>query len=1305
MIQANALTQEKEIELAALFERPRLKEGVELHPFDTGVTEPVYLVHLSNGQRMQISTYLYAVLSRLDGQHTLQDLARELTEQHGQQVTAQEVLWILREKVYPQGLLAGSNVPFPEPSPTGLSILQMQVRIPVLSAQRARRLTQPLQHLFNPYVAGLIFALVVLVHGLTYYQLGKGINLLKPRAALSMLVDHPTWLLFIYLIMMLSSWIHEFGHLAACRRFDCQHGAMGMGIYSYFHFVLYVETNDAWRLPRLQRVVIDLGGIYFQFLVTLVFYLIYLGTGNDLFLWAIVFADSSILNNLNPMFKYDGYWALSDLAGVPNLHQRVGDQLRRLLPGRARGTSPFLQNQPLAQAALWLYSLFFVLYFAYFGWLMMALLPNLLPLYPEMFRTAVETAGGAFGRGDWGGGLQALLRPAMPTLLLFGVVFFAWRGVRAVWGWRTKLAGLLRSVPQWRFTRRYLKPAWRNLTDQLGRSFLGLLSVTVGVAIIVALLNLTQLIGDSVLGDARGRLHADLQVDLSNWPPADLTFFEELQAEGLVATYTPMQQRQVQIRHGEKRGLVTLVAVEPGVYPLYGKIPLLNGAGDGASLLNGGSGQAILTSNVVQRLGLQMGDQVLLVGDGSQTARVAGSTPPLSAVPFALDTRTIFGYLLLDQQSAAEVLGKPVEPASHVLLRLTNEENLEIVEARIAAHTALWETLSYRQVATRTGDRLYTINQLLRYVGLLSLLVGGVGVAHTVQVSFDRRRSELAVLKALGFRGRQLFALLSIEALWIGLLGGLIGVSLGLLVGWGSTQLAEGILLQPLQFRVYPLALVAGLVTGIVTVLIFSVLPALHASQVRPAALLRHEGGERHEPGRRWQTILALLLLVIATGLMAGAVLGSLSQGLAFAGGLFVVCGGLVLLLRGLLGLVGRLPRLRSPILGLALTNLSRQRARAATALLAFTVGVFAVGAIILLSENARFAMRQIWGKAIAYDVLIFLPRGQEATVIAQESAELDGVVAVAVGNTSRVQLTEMNGMPAGPLLETYQEAAKEAGVLGMLESVDGRDLAAGLPDKQLNSGRMLAPEDAGRPVTVISSAIAEALPVTLGDRLTFLVENGGDTLTLEVVGVYRDLGWSVGGSGLFTSIETLAAVDDAPAAILRLQTQPGAEDAVSRIVSQRYPAAFVLDSRELFYSFDFLFDSFSVFPTLVASLALLAGVVIIANNVALALLERRDEVGILKAVGVRRGRVLALLLLENGVLGLISGSLGILLAMLATYLLTTQGLLGEAVEPTFGLTPIASALMGTVVIVLLATAVTSWRAVGARPLAVLRNE
>jgi putative peptide zinc metalloprotease protein len=127
---------------------------------------------------------------------------------------------------------------------------------------------------------------------------------------------------FSVLLLLLSSFFHELGHLAAASAFKQAHGGIGIGLNVGFP-VIYADVSGVWRLKRHQRLIVDLGGFYFQAIfgcMVMVTYLFF----RDASLIATVFAIwFSILFNALPFSKSDGYWVLSDLFSITNLHEKI----------------------------------------------------------------------------------------------------------------------------------------------------------------------------------------------------------------------------------------------------------------------------------------------------------------------------------------------------------------------------------------------------------------------------------------------------------------------------------------------------------------------------------------------------------------------------------------------------------------------------------------------------------------------------------------------------------------------------------------------------------------------------------------------------------------------------------------------------------------------------------------------------------------------------------------------------------------------------------------------------------------------
>ena len=143
-------------------------------------------------------------------------------------------------------------------------------------------------------------------------------------------------------------------------------------------------------------------------------------------------------------------------------------------------------------------------------------------------------------------------------------------------------------------------------------------------------------------------------------------------------------------------------------------------------------------------------------------------------------------------------------------------------------------------------------------MGLLSLLIGSIGIINTMQVIVRRRTVEVAVLKTLGLQANQITLLFLVEAVLMGIFGSLIGIVLG----WGLTFLirgvAERLLATNLPFVLVPAAALTGFVVGVIVTTVFGFLPTLTAGQVRPGVVLRPSDAVIPKAGRV-RTLLSLV--------------------------------------------------------------------------------------------------------------------------------------------------------------------------------------------------------------------------------------------------------------------------------------------------------------------------------------------------------------------------------------------------------------------------------------------------------------
>jgi len=308
---------------------PQLLAGVEpLGEYQgSGLTDATFLVRDAAGRVVQVSRLLHLVLSEIDGQRSVTEIAAHVSAQFGRTVSTGNVEYLLDRKLAPLGLLARADgAPGPANPGWDQGVLTLRFRctlIPEAGVQFFARLFRPL---FTP--AMVVVALVgLIVSDAWLVRTGQ----LDP--ALGYVVIHPVLMLLVLGLILLSTLFHECGHAAACRYGGARPGVIGMGVYVVWP-AFFTNVTDAYRLGRAGRIRTDLGGVYFNAIFSVGLSAIYLATGYQPLLAAVLLVHIEIVQQLLPSLRFDGYFILADLIGVPDLFRRIGPVLRSLIPGR-----------------------------------------------------------------------------------------------------------------------------------------------------------------------------------------------------------------------------------------------------------------------------------------------------------------------------------------------------------------------------------------------------------------------------------------------------------------------------------------------------------------------------------------------------------------------------------------------------------------------------------------------------------------------------------------------------------------------------------------------------------------------------------------------------------------------------------------------------------------------------------------------------------------------------------------------------------------------------------------------------------
>jgi putative peptide zinc metalloprotease protein len=304
---------------------PRLANGTELlgEFKNSGVTEPPSLVRRADGQVIQLSRLVYLVASLLDGSRGPDVIAAKASAELGRTLSAEQAGYLITAKLAPLGIVASATAGATAALPTARPLLALRARATLLPAAAADAAGAFLRPLFSLPV---IVAVIAGTAALDYWILSvRGLV-----TALAQLLNEPLELLLVAGLSVASALFHECGHAAGCRRGGARPGRIGVGIYLVWP-AFFTNVTDSYRLSRAGRLRTDLGGVYFNLIFILGLAGVYAVTSEKILLLVIAATHLEMLEQLLPFVRFDGYFILSDVVGVPDLFARIAPVLRSSL--------------------------------------------------------------------------------------------------------------------------------------------------------------------------------------------------------------------------------------------------------------------------------------------------------------------------------------------------------------------------------------------------------------------------------------------------------------------------------------------------------------------------------------------------------------------------------------------------------------------------------------------------------------------------------------------------------------------------------------------------------------------------------------------------------------------------------------------------------------------------------------------------------------------------------------------------------------------------------------------------------------
>ncbi|ROR35197.1 ABC transporter permease [Inmirania thermothiophila] len=736
-------------------------------------------------------------------------------------------------------------------------------------------------------------------------------------------------------------------------------------------------------------------------------------------------------------------------------------------------------------------------------------------------------------------------------------------------------------------------------------------AVAVGVAALAAVGTTTDRIQRGLRLGAAELLAADLAVTGHAPPPPALE--AEAGAAGLAAAR--WTETRTMVAAGGGLRLVELKAVSAG-YPLRGRLRVADApfAPDRPAAAPPAPGEAWVDARLAAD-GLAPGAEIRLGEASLRVTAVLTYEPDRGGDLLSIGPRVL---IRLEDLAATGLLA-PGSHAHHALLLAGPGAAL----ARLrAAHEGEDPALRWAGVEDARPELRLAMERAGRYLGLAglaTLLLAGAGAGLGLRRHLAREATALALLRTFGAGRRTVLAAALAQLAGIAAAGSAAGLALGLLAHLALLRLAGG-LVGPALPPPGAGPLLTAAAAGAVAVLAFGLPAALQAAATPPMQTLRATPAPLPPAAA-----LARLAAVLAVAALALHVGGDLRTVLWAGGGLALAAAAVAAATAGLMHLGAPLARRSGPAWRLGLAFLLRHRR---LHLAEATVFGLALAAVLLVGL-VRGDLLAAWQRDLPHDAPDrFLINIQPSEVEALRAfLARHGIADAPLYPMVRARLVAIGARRVRP--EDYHDprarrlAVRDFNLSWSEAPPEGNALAA---------GRWWG-ADPGTEFSV-ETGLAETLGIRLGDRLRF--EIAGEPLE-GVVTSLRTVRWGSMRVNFFVLAEP-GALEGRPATWITAFRLPPGRQGLEAALHARFPGVTVLDVSALVAQVRGVMDRLAGAVQVVFLLTVLAGITVLYAGARATAAERREAAALMRALGARRGTVLAACLTEYLLLGLATG-------------------------------------------------------------------
>jgi putative ABC transport system permease protein len=779
------------------------------------------------------------------------------------------------------------------------------------------------------------------------------------------------------------------------------------------------------------------------------------------------------------------------------------------------------------------------------------------------------------------------------------------------------------------------KMAWRDSRSSRRRLLLFSISITLGIAALVAIGSFRHSLSQAIDDQARSLIGADLVVDSTR------PFSPE--AEALLHSLGEPQAREVRFSsmatfpRSDSTRLAHVRALG-GDFPFYGAMETVPAS---AARDFRAGGRALVDQSLLLQFHAQVGDPIK-IGDLDFT--IAGALTKMPGEASAAGSLAPRVYIPLQDLAATNLL----KPGSIARYRdyVKFPEGTDVAQRIVILAPQIQRLgLEYDTVAKRKkdlGTALENLYRFLNLVGFVSLLLGAVGVASAIQAHLQQKTKTGAILRCLGMSSRGTVLVYLIQTAAMGLVGATTGAALGIAMQRVFPRILQTFLPLAIPTAIAWEPIVRGVLLGFAICILFALPPLLRFRKVSPLRVLR-AGADEKTPKR--DPILWLVYGLIVAGITGFAIsqAETLTRGLIFAAALGVAVGIFASVAKLLIAGVRKFfPHGWSFVLRQGLANLYRPNNRTLLLTLSLGLGTFLL-LNLYLSREVLLAQFQSVGAKNQANIFLFdiqpdqktgvadivrgagLPVIQEAPIVTMRLAEIKG------RKTMDILADPGRKIPEWELQREYRCTYREQ-----------------LSDtEKITAGRWIGRVDyhPGDSVPIsLDEEIAKDFEATIGDELIFDVQ--GIPIKTKIASL-RTVDWKRFQTNFFVLFPAgvLEAAPTFHVLVSRVES-PADSARLQNAVVATYPNVSAIDLTSVIQTVDSILDKVAIVIRVMSLFTVGAGIIVLASTIWSGRYQRLQESILLRTLGASRAQIWKILCAEYFLLGVFASFTGILLAV-----------------------------------------------------------